>query len=116
MRSTTSLLIRFLLLLGFCCSTAIAQPIVVGAVISQTGAHAEPAEGYRRGLLLWQDEVNAGGGLLGRRVDLRLLDDASSASANASLYQRLIENERADLLIGPYGTAATLLASAAAER
>src|SRR5262245_36866605 len=116
MPSTTSLLTRFLLLLGFWCSSAFAQPVIVGAVISQTGANAEPAEGYRRGLLLWQDEVNAAGGLLGRPLDLHLLDDASAASANAALYQRLIEKERADLLIGPFGTAATLLAAATAER
>src|SRR6185295_17466721 len=101
-----------------CFSSGKAQnpPIVVGAVVSQTGAHAEPAEGYRRGLLVWQDEVNAAGGLLGRRIDLHLLDDASTASANASLYERLIRDEHADLLIGPFGTAATLIAGAAAER
>jgi branched-chain amino acid transport system substrate-binding protein len=103
--------------LGFCCSTAFAQaPVVVGVVVSQTGANAEPAEGYRRGLLLWQEEVNAAGGLLGRKVNLLILDDASTASRNSSLYEQLIRDERADLLIGPYGTAATLLAAATAER
>ena len=90
--------------------------MVVGVVVSQTGPHAEPAEGYRRGLLVWQDEVNAAGGLLGRKVDLRILDDASSAPRNASLYEQLIRQDRADLLIGPFGTAATLVAAATAER
>jgi len=89
---------------------------VVGAVVSQTGANAEPAEGYRRGLLVWQDEVNAAGGLLGRKVDLRILDDGSTASRNASLYEQLIREDRAELLIGPFGTAATLIAAATAER
>jgi branched-chain amino acid transport system substrate-binding protein len=105
-----------LVALGLFSTVVWSQPVVVGAVVSQTGAHAEPAEGYRRGLLLWQDEVNAAGGLLGRPIDLRLLDDASTASANASLYERLIRDERASLLIGPYGTAATLLAATTAER
>ena len=97
-------------------SAAAAQPVVVGAAISQSGANAEPAEGYRRGLLLWQDEVNAAGGLLGRQVALRILDDGSTASRNASLYEQLIREDRADLLIGPFGTAATLIAAATAER
>jgi branched-chain amino acid transport system substrate-binding protein len=110
------LITRFLLLLGLCCSTAFAQPVVVGAVVSQTGANAEPAEGYRRGLLAWQDEVNAAGGLLGRQVELRILDDGSTASRNASLYEQLIREDRAELLIGPFGTAATLIAAATAER
>jgi branched-chain amino acid transport system substrate-binding protein len=90
--------------------------VVVGVVVSQTGANAQPAEGYRRGLLVWQEEVNAAGGLLGRKVDLRIRDDGSTASRNVSLYEQLIREDRADLLIGPYGTAATLLAAATAER
>ena len=117
MNSRVSWLAGFLLLAVFCCPPALGQaPVVVGVVVSQTGTHAAPADGYRKGLLLWQEEVNAAGGLLGRKVDLRILDDASTASRNAALYEQLIKEERADLLIGPFGTAATLLAAASAER
>jgi branched-chain amino acid transport system substrate-binding protein len=91
-----------------------AAPLVVGAVVSETGAHAGLAADYRKALLLWQDEVNAAGGLLGRRVELRLLDDASEAIKVGPLYQQLIR-DKADALIGPYGTAATLMAAAEAE-
>ena len=90
--------------------------MVVGAVVSQTGPHAELADGYRKALLLWQEEVNACGGLLGRPVELRLLDDESDALREAALYEELIREDRADLLIGPYGSAATLIAAATAER
>jgi branched-chain amino acid transport system substrate-binding protein len=98
-------------------SVALAQdPVVIGVVISQTGAHAELAADYAKGIELWRDEVNAAGGLLGRRVELRLLDDASQAVRTRELYGRLMREEKADLLIGPYGSAATLLAAAEAER
>ena len=90
-------------------------PIIVGAAVSQTGALADLAADYRKALLLWQDEVNAAGGLLGRRVELRLLDDESDARRSGDLYAELIRG-KADLLIGPYGSAATLMASAQAER
>ena len=90
--------------------------LVIGAVISQTGAHAELAADYAKGIELWRDEVNAAGGLLGRRVELRVLDDASQAVRTGPLYARLIREEKADLLIGPYGSAATLIAAAEAER
>ena len=90
-------------------------PIVVGAAVSQTGALADLAGDYGKALLLWQDEVNAAGGLLGRRVELRLLDDESDARRSGELYAELIRG-KADLLIGPYGSAATLMASAQAER
>lgn len=89
---------------------------MVGVVISQTGAHAELAADYVKGIEFWRDEVNAAGGLLGRRVELRLLDDASHAVRAGPLYARLIREEKADLLIGPYGSAATLVAAAEAER
>lgn len=88
----------------------------VGATVSRTGAQAPLADGYGKALLLWQDEVNAAGGLLGRKVELRLLDDASQAGRAGLLYGELIREHKADLLIGPYGSAATLLAAAEAER
>ena len=88
---------------------------MVGAVISQTGAQAAAAADYAKGVELWRDEVNAAGGLLGRPLELRVLDDASQAVNAGPLYARLIR-EKADLLIGPYGSAATLVAAAEAER
>jgi branched-chain amino acid transport system substrate-binding protein len=90
-------------------------PIVVGATVAQTGALASLAADYGKGLLFWAEEVNAAGGLLGRRIELRLLDDESDAGRSGELYAELIRN-KVDLLIGPYGSAATLMASAEAER
>lgn len=99
-------------------TAAFAQPapvLVVGAVISRTGAHADLGIEYERGIDVWRDEVNAAGGLLGRRIELRVLDDASRAAVVARLYAQLIE-EKVDLLIGPYGSAATLIGAAETER
>jgi len=108
-----------LLALGLAAAATIAagaQPVIVGAVVSQSGAQASLAADYRKALLLWRDEVNAAGGLLGRPVELRLLDDGSHAVRAGPLYAELIRDHKADLLIGPYGSAATLLAAAEAER
>lgn len=90
-------------------------PIVVGAVVSQTGSQAPLAEGYGRALRVWQDEVNAAGGLLGRKVELRVLDDHSEAARAGPAYAELIAGG-ASLLVGPYGSAATLVAAAEVER
>lgn len=95
-------------------AAAAQAPLVVGAAVSQTGPHADLALDYGRGIQLWRDEVNAAGGLLGRRVELRLLDDGSNAARARGLYAQLIR-EGADALIGPYGTAATMVAAAEAE-
>ncbi len=51
------------------------KPILIGAALSQTGFLADLAAGTRDALLLWRDEVNAAGGLLGRPVDRREVED-----------------------------------------
>jgi branched-chain amino acid transport system substrate-binding protein len=49
-------------------------------------------------------------------VELKLLDDRSEALASTTLYEQLIDTERAALLLGPFGSAASLSAAAVAER
>ena len=89
--------------------------ITIGAVVSESGAHAGPAAEYRKGIILWEEEINAAGGLLGRRVELRYGDDHSEAVRAGEAYAELIR-DGAQVLIGPYGSAATLTAAAEAER
>jgi branched-chain amino acid transport system substrate-binding protein len=111
-------LLALLLVLGPACALAQTQtrPVVVGAAVAQTGQLADLAAGYRKALLLWRDEVNAAGGLLGRQVELHLLDDRSEAVTAERLYTRLVREHRADLLIGPFGSAAARGAASAADR
>jgi branched-chain amino acid transport system substrate-binding protein len=99
-------------------SAALAQPapVTVGIALPLTGNLADLAADYRKGLLLWQDEVNARGGLLGRRVELLLLDDRSESYETGKLYEQMIREKKAELFIGPLGTAASLGALGAAER
>lgn len=104
-----------LLLLG-AAFAAQGQPIVVGTVVSQSGVHADLAAGYAKGIRLWEGQVNAAGGLLGRPVELKMLDDGSDAVRAGELYRQLIRESKADLLIGPYGSAATHVAAAEADR
>jgi len=92
------------------------QSILVGAALPQSGILADLAADLGKALLLWQEEVNAGGGLLGRRVELQLLDDRSEAGAAGKLYEQLIREYKADLLMGPFGSAASVGAAAIAER
>jgi branched-chain amino acid transport system substrate-binding protein len=105
------------ILLALFAAPAWAQPaaVVVGAAVPESGALAALAADYRKALLLWQDEVNASGGMLGRPVELRLEDDQSDATRTGELYAQFIR-EKVDLLIGPFGSAATLMAGAEAER
>ncbi|MCC6210891.1 MAG: ABC transporter substrate-binding protein [Burkholderiales bacterium] len=109
-------LLPWCLLLG--ALPALAQPAkaLVGAAVPQTGILAELAIGYGRALMLWQEEVNAGGGIHGREVELKLLDDRSEPVEAGRLYDQLVLEHKAEALIGPFGSAATLGAAASAER
>jgi branched-chain amino acid transport system substrate-binding protein len=108
--------ITSLFLLGFAVFAQAQGTVVVGAVVSQSGQQADLAAGYLKGILLWETQVNATGGLLGRPVELKVLDDGSDALRAGELYRQLIRETKADFLIGPYGSAATRAASAEVER
>jgi branched-chain amino acid transport system substrate-binding protein len=104
------------LLLALAALPAAAQPLVVGAALPHSGQLADIGGDMQKAFLLWQEARNAQGGLLGRRIELKLLDDRSEASASARLYAQLIDEDKADVLVGPFGSAATLVAAAVAER
>ncbi|TDE92668.1 branched-chain amino acid ABC transporter substrate-binding protein [Occultella glacieicola] len=80
------------------------DPIVIGVSLPLTGDFAEPGKGVQRGYEVWVDEINANGGLLGRQVELIVLDDGSDAARIVSDYESLIAQEGVDLLFGPFST------------
>lgn len=91
-------------------------PIVIGASISVTGAYSRLGEELRRGYGLWQKDVNARGGLLGRPVELKTYDDQSDPTTGAKLYEKLITQDKVDLIIGPFTSAVGFAASTVTEK
>jgi branched-chain amino acid transport system substrate-binding protein len=83
-------------------SPAAGGPIKVGYSMTQTGPNAPPAEYEMHGYQLAVDQINAGGGVLGRKLQLVGYDDQGSTSTAVQLYQKLITSDRVDLLLGPY--------------
>jgi branched-chain amino acid transport system substrate-binding protein len=79
-------------------------PIRVGYCLSLTG----PLSGNSRSAQLahdvWREDVNSRGGLLGRPVELVCYDDRADASLVPGIYQRLMDEDKVDLVIGGYGT------------
>ena len=78
--------------------------IVIGISLPLTGDFSEPGKGVQRGYEAWASYVNENGGLLGRDVRLKILDDQSSADRVASDYEKLINQEKVDLVFGPFST------------
>jgi branched-chain amino acid transport system substrate-binding protein len=92
---------------AFTVSGASAQsgnPIKVGISLALTGAGAAPSKVIQTALEIWRDDTNAKGGLLGRPVQLVILDDQSTPANVPNIYTKLITVDKVDLLLGPYGT------------
>ena len=92
------------------------EPIRIGISLPLTGDFSQPGGEAKRGYEIWRDLTNDAGGLLGRPVELVILDDASSQDTVVSDYQRLIDQENVDLLLGTFSSLLNLPASAVAER
>ncbi len=92
------------------------RPVVrVGCTASQSGSYAVLGTDQLQGLQMWAEDLNSRGALLGHRVEIVAYDDESSPEKSAGLYRRLIEADKVDLLIGPYGSDITYAASTVAE-
>ncbi len=82
-------------------------PIKIGMSMPQTGGLAGGGKASLLGIEIWRDDVNARGGLLGRKVELVVYDDKSSASETPALYAKLLDIDKVDLLFAPYATVPT---------
>jgi branched-chain amino acid transport system substrate-binding protein len=93
-----------------------AKDIVVGTSVALTGKYARTGQEQLQGFQMWVDEVNARGGLLGQQVKLVHYDDESKPETGAKLYEKLITDDKVDLLIGPYSSDVTMAASTVVEK
>ncbi|HCP76291.1 MAG TPA: branched-chain amino acid ABC transporter substrate-binding protein, partial [Pusillimonas sp.] len=80
----------------------------IGFGISKTGALAPTAAGPLAAYELWKDQVNAQGGLdvagTKRPVEFVVYDDQSDSGKEAAIYEKLITDDKADLLLSPWGS------------
>jgi branched-chain amino acid transport system substrate-binding protein len=91
-------------------------PITIGASLSLTGDFSADGQAFERGYRLWAKDVNAHGGILGRKVKLTILDDASSPNQVVTNYQTLFGADHVDVAFGPFSSLLTAPASSVAAR
>jgi branched-chain amino acid transport system substrate-binding protein len=77
-----------------------ADPIKIGFSTSLTGALASSGNANLLAEQIWQEQINAEGGLLGRQVDLVYYDDQSNASTVPGIYAKLLDVDKVDLVMG----------------
>jgi branched-chain amino acid transport system substrate-binding protein len=88
---------------------ALAQqgPIKIGMSMPQTGSLGAGGQAALVALRMWVDEVNQKGGLLGRKVDFIVYDDQTNPANTPGIYTKLLDVDKVDLVIAPYGTVPT---------
>src|SRR5258707_652515 len=85
--------------------TALAQqPLKIGFGMSLTGPLAGNGKAALIAMEIWRDDVNAKAGILGRKVDFVYYDDQTSAATVPSIYTKLLDVDKVDLVVSGYGT------------
>jgi branched-chain amino acid transport system substrate-binding protein len=100
-RRTVAAGVAAMTLFGLTASASLAQePIKVGLVAALSGGSAKSGEGITRGLTIAIDEINAAGGLLGRKLELVRRDDESNPSKGQVAARELIDQEKVAVMFG----------------
>ncbi|HSV19033.1 MAG TPA: amino acid ABC transporter substrate-binding protein, partial [Casimicrobiaceae bacterium] len=104
--------------MGLFAGPAAAQqpPVRIGSTLALTGPLAATALTHKLVGEIYVEQLNARGGLLGRKVEWIVKDDQSKPDLARTLYEQLITTDKVDLLMGPYATGAILSAMGVAQR
>jgi branched-chain amino acid transport system substrate-binding protein len=88
----------------------------IGASLPLTGDFSEPGKAAQQGYKVWEAITNEKGGLLKRKVQMVIKDDASNQNTIVADYNALISKDKVDLLLGTFSSLLNLPASTVAER
>lgn len=91
-------------------------PIKIGEFASLTGKEAAFGQSSHKGTLLAVEEINAAGGVLGRRIQLITEDNQSKAGESATIAKKLISRDKVVALIGEVASMRSLEAAPIAQQ
>lgn len=91
-------------------------PITIGTSLSLSGDFSADGQAFQRGYTIWENYINSHGGIMGRKVKITILSDASSTTQVVTDYQKLITIDHVNLLFGPFSTLLTKPSSVLANR
>ena len=96
------------------------RSIRIGFPVPLTGAFGKDGSLVRDAYLFWKETINAAGGIevRGKRhpVELIFYDDKSDPPTSAKLTEKLITEDKVDLLLGGFGSSQVIAASAVSEK
>ena len=105
---------------GAATTTTTGEDLVIGVPMSITGSQSKEGALAKQGYDMWLQWINQQGGInvksVKHKVQLKYEDDTSKADISAQLTQKLITEEKAQFLLGPYGSATTASDAVVAEK
>src|SRR5574341_2102466 len=81
--------------------------VKIGMSMPQTGSLGAGGKAELVAIRMWVDDVNKKGGLLGRKVEFIVYDDQTNPALTPGIYTKLLDVDKVDLIIAPYGTVPT---------
>ena len=88
-----------------CVTVAYAQnPITIGFGMALTGGLAPNGKAALLAMQIWEEDINAKGGLLGRPVKLVYYDDQSNPATIPGIYTKLLDVDKVDIVVSGYAT------------
>src|SRR5262245_34111545 len=104
-KAPTALAVAIALAVGGVVPATAQGPIRIGASLPLTGTYAKLGKNQHERYQLCEKDLNAKGGLLGRKVQFVVYDDQSMPATAVRLYEKLITEDKVDAVMGPYSSA-----------
>lgn len=104
------------LLAGFAASASAQGPIRIGVVTPLSGTYSALGQQVKWGIELATQEINAAGGIMGRKVELLFEDEEANPSVATPKAEKLFQVAKVDFLTGTVNSASTLAVGQLAER
>src|SRR3989449_8036071 len=115
-KAPTALAVALALAVGGVVPATAQGPIRIGASLSLTGTYAKLGKNQHEGYQLCEKDLNAKGGLLGRKVQFVVYDDQSMPATAVRLYEKLITEDKVDAVMGPYSSPVSEAAANVTEK
>ena len=93
---------------GLATSAAAQETIKVGVIQPLTGAFAASGNYVANGAKIAADEINAKGGVLGKKIELVIEDNKSNPTEAAAVAEKLIVRDKVPVMMGAWGSGFTL--------
>jgi len=84
-----------------------ANTIRIGVVTSLTGSNAAFGQAHKNGYTIALEEINAKGGLLGKKVELDYYDDQSHPDQAVQGVSKLVDQDHVPIILGAYSSEST---------